>query len=37
MEAQGKFIKTPRRIYERAWGSHDTKTVMRGGKAVNVV
>lgn len=37
MEAQGKFIKTHKRVYERAWGSHDTKTVMRGGKAVNVV
>lgn len=37
IEERGGFIKTPKRVFERAWGSHDTKTVMRNGKAVNVV
>ena len=37
IEERGGLIKTPKRVFERAWGSHDTKTVMRGGKAVNVV
>lgn len=37
IEERGGYIKTPKRIFERAWGSHDTKSVYRNGKAVNVV
>lgn len=37
IESRGGFIKTSKQVFERAWGGHDTKTVMRGGKAVNVV
>jgi hypothetical protein len=37
IESKGGFIKTPRRVFEKAWGSHDTKTVMRKGTAVNIV
>jgi len=37
IEERGGFIKTPKRVFEKAWGSHDTKTVMRKGQAVNIV
>jgi len=37
IEQRGGYIKTSKRDFERAWGSHDTKTVMRSGKAVNTV
>lgn len=37
IEQRGGYIKTPKKVFERAWGSHDTKSVYRGGKAVNVV
>jgi hypothetical protein len=37
IESKGGFIKTPKHVFEKAWGSHDTKTVMRKGTAVNVV
>lgn len=37
IEQKHGHIKTSRANYETAWGSHDTKTVMRKGVAVNVV
>lgn len=37
IEQRGGYIKTPKKVFERAWGSHDTKSVYRNGKAVNVV
>lgn len=37
IEERGGFIKTPKKVFERAWGSHDTKSVYRNGRAVNVV
>lgn len=36
LELAGKRTKTSKKAYESAWGSHDSKTVMRKGKAVNV-
>lgn len=36
LEERGVKLKTSKRDFDRAWGSHDTKSAFRSGKPVNV-